>query len=107
MWSCRSQAFEFGAEGNDTARIECLDRIIATLDVVDADRLADAGDRQHAIEVTAKSGIIDEPPQVALEEAVVGGVEADKRDEQPHIGLRQPIAEEERTSAGEPLLEFV
>src|SRR5260370_1664751 len=51
-------------------------------------------------------GIVDDPPQVALEVAVIDRVEANERGEQPPVRLRDVLADEVAL-AREPPLELV
>ena len=65
-----------------------------------------AGSGDQPLEIGAEVRIVGDPPQVALELAVIGGVEAGEGDEHADVGLGQPLAEE-IGSGVEPALERV
>ena len=84
-----------GPSGTMRVGLRALDGIIAALDVVQVEGLAEGGNRDQAREIGAHIRVIGDAAQVALEEAVIGGVEARERHEDANVGLRKPVAEQE------------
>ena len=68
--------------------------------MVDIDRLAHAGKVEHALGVGRERRIVGKALAVALEQAVIGGVEADEGDEEADIGLGEGCARQERAAIG-------
>src|SRR3546814_8479525 len=82
------------AERDDAVRVDPLDGVVVALGVVEAERL---GDARHLIELAGKAGevrIVGDPPEIALEGAVIAGVEADQRDPEAPVSFGQPVADE-------------
>src|SRR5690606_28703913 len=93
----QSEVAEIGTIGHDTVRVERLDRIVALLDVVDIHRVADPRQVEHPLHIGGEIGVFGEAPQIALEQAMIGRVEADKGDEQTNVGLGKGWSKQERT----------
>ena len=77
-----------GTEGDNTGRIDVVvGDVIMALDVVEFDGVGDAVSLIEVFEIAEEVGVVDDPPEVALEMAVVYGVEAYEGDEQAPIGF--------------------
>ena len=63
--------------------------------MVDIDRFAHSLDGQHVPQEAAQCRVIRNAPQVALEQPVIGRVEADQRHEEPDVGLGEGLAQKE------------
>ncbi len=75
-----------GTKRDDTGRIDVVVRdVVMPLDVVEVDRVGDAVGLIEISQVAEEMGIVDDPPEVALEMAVVDGVEPYERDEEAPI----------------------
>ena len=75
-------------KGDDTGRIDVVvGDVVVALDVVEVDGVGDAVGLIEVFEVAEEVGIVDDPPEVALEMAMVDGVEAYEGDEQAPIGF--------------------
>src|SRR5690606_21013189 len=93
-------------KGDDTGGIEGFDRIVAPLDVVHAYRFPHTRQSEEARLVFGERRIVRQASQVALEQAVIGHVEAHKRNKQPDVGFGDAIAEQERAPIAKMRLEF-
>ena len=77
-----------GAKGDDAGRINVVvGDVIVPLDVVEVYGIGDAVGLIEVFEVTEEVGVVDNPPKVAFEMAVVDGVEAYEGNEQAPIGF--------------------
>ena len=61
--------------------------VVMPLDVVEVHGVGDAVGLIEVFEVAEEVGVVDDPPEVALEMAVVDGVEAYEGNEQAPIGF--------------------
>jgi len=68
--------------------------VVVALDVIEAHRVGDAGHMVELPQIIRQVRIIIEPPQVALEVAVVHRIEAKQRREQTPVGFGQRVADE-------------
>src|SRR5690606_22679479 len=81
--------------GHDAARVDgAMAPVIVPLDVLEVDGVGDSGLPVQVAREARQVGVVDEPPQVALEVPVVHGVEADEGGEQAPVGLREGVAGE-------------
>ena len=70
-----------GTERNDTGWIDVVvGDVVMPLDVVEVHGIGDAVGLIEVFEVAEEVGIVDDPPEVALEMAMVDGIEAHKGD---------------------------
>ncbi len=77
-----------GAKGDDTGWIDVVvGHVVMPLDVVEVHGVGDAVGLIEVFEVAEEVGVVDDPPEVAFEMAMVDGVEAYERDEQAPIGF--------------------
>src|SRR5580765_5217437 len=77
-----------GTKGDDSSRIDVVvSDVVVPLDVVEVHGVGDAVGLIEVFEVAEEVGIVDDPPEVALEMAMVDGVEAYEGDEQAPIGF--------------------
>ena len=77
-----------GTKGDDTGRIDVVvGDVVVPLDVVEVHGVGDAVGLIEVFEVAKEVWVIDDSPEVALEMAVVDGVEAHEGDEQAPIGF--------------------
>ena len=77
-----------GTKGDDTGRIDVVvGDVVMPLDVVEVHGVGNAVDLTEIFEVAEEVGVVDNPPEVALEMAMVDGVEAYERDEQAPISF--------------------
>ncbi len=84
----RRHEVELRAERDDAGRIHvALAAVIMPLDVIHVDGRGDAGLLIKIAQIVREVRIVDDTPQVALEMAVVDGIEAYERREQPQVGL--------------------
>ena len=68
------------ADRNDSSRINLSVRhVVMTLDVIEIDRVGDAGLLIQVHQIALQVWIIDDAAQVALEMAVVNRIEPDER----------------------------
>src|SRR5215472_12226737 len=79
-------------ERHDARGIERPDRVVAPFDVIEVYRLLHAWHGEDAPHIGSQVRVIDQPPQIALEQAMVGCVETHERDEQPNVGLGHALA---------------
>ena len=66
--------------------------MVSAPDVVQIDRIAQAWQGKHPAQVGRKTGVIGKLPQIALEQAMIGGIKAHQRDEGADIGFGKPCA---------------
>ena len=77
-----------GTKWDDTGRIDVVvGDVVMPLDVVEVDGVGDAVGLIEVFEVAEEVRVVDDPPEVALEMAVVDSVEAYEGDEQAPIGF--------------------
>ena len=77
-----------GTKGDDTGWIDVVVRdVVMPLDVVEVDGVGDAVGLIEVFEVAEEVRVVDDPSEIALEMAVVDGVEAHEGDEQAPIGF--------------------
>ena len=77
-----------GTKGDDMGWIDVVvGDVVMPLDVVEVDGVGDAVGLIEVFEIAEEVGVVDDPPEVALEMAVVDGVEAHEGDEQAPIGF--------------------
>ena len=77
-----------GAKGDDAGRINVVvGDVIVPLDVVEVYGIGDAVGLIEVFEVTEEVGVVDDPPKITFEMAVVDGVEAYEGNEQAPIGF--------------------
>ena len=77
-----------GTKGDDTGWIDVVvGDVVMPLDVVEVDGVGDAVGLIEVFEVAEEVRIVDDAPEVALEMAVIDGVEAHEGDEQAPIGF--------------------
>ena len=77
-----------GTKGDDTGRIDVVVcDVVMPLDVVEVHGVGDAVGLIEVFEVAEEVRVVNDPPDVALEVAVVDGVEAHEGDEQAPIGF--------------------
>lgn len=65
------------SDRDDAGGIERRHRVVSGIDVVEVDGFLHAGQAQDALHVGGKARVVGDAAQVSLEEAMVGGVEAD------------------------------
>ena len=71
----------------------------------EVDCIPHARQAKHAFHIGGKPRIIGDAPAVRLEQPMIGGIEADQRDEQPDVGFGEDVTEQELS--GEPCFEPV
>ena len=77
-----------GTKGDDTGWIDVVvGDVVMPLDVVEVDGVGDAVSLIEVFEVAEEVRVVDDAPEVALEMAVIDGVEAHEGDEQAPIGF--------------------
>ena len=77
-----------GTKGDDTGWIDVVVRdVVMPLDVVEVDGVGDAVSLIKVFEVAEEVRVVDDPSEVALEMAMIDGVEAHEGDEQTPIGF--------------------
>ena len=77
-----------GAKGDDTGWIDVVvGDVVMPLDVVEVHGIGDPVGLIEVFEVTEEVGVVDDPPKVTFEMAVVDGVEAYESNEQAPIGF--------------------
>ena len=104
----RRQEIELRAERHDAGRVHlALAAVIVPLDVVHVHGRGDAGLLVEIAQIVRQIGIVDDPPQVALEVAVIDGIETDERAEQPPVGLGDRRAPRDSAAATSRAFELV
>ena len=77
-----------GTEGDNTGWIDVVvGNVVMPFDVVEVYGFGNAVGLVEVFEEIKEVGVVDDPPEVALEMAVVDGVEAHEGDEQAPIGF--------------------
>ena len=77
-----------GTKGDDAGRIDVIvGDVVMPLDMVEVYSVGDAVGLIEVFEVAEEVWVVDDPPEVALEMAVVNGVEAYEGDEQAPVGF--------------------
>src|SRR5438105_7777995 len=90
----RSQV-ERGADRDDTRGIYLLVRhIIMALDVIEVHRFGNAIVLVKIAQIRPEMFVIDDAAHVALEMAVINGIEADEGGKETPIGFRHAVAEQ-------------
>src|SRR5699024_4293876 len=77
------------------------------LDVIDIHRLPHTWNSKHILQIAAEMIVVRQAAEVALEQAVIGGVETDQRHEQPDIRLGDPVPRQKDAAVVQKLLQFV
>lgn len=76
------------AKGDDSSRVDVVvGDVVMPLDVVEVHGVGDAVGLIKVFEVAEEVGVVDDPPEIALEMAVVDGIEAYEGDEQTPISF--------------------
>ena len=84
----RGREILVGAKRDDAGWIDVVvGDVVVPLDVVEVHGVGDPVGLIEVFEIAEEIGVVDDPPDVALEMAVVNGVEAYERDEQAPIGF--------------------
>ena len=82
-----------GPRGDDPLRVQVVvGRVVVALDLVERERLGDAGLLVEVLRVAEQVGVVDQPRAVAAEVRVVDGVEAQQRRQQAPVGLGDRVA---------------
>ena len=77
-----------GTKRDDTGRIDVVvGDVVMPLDMVEVHGVGDAVGLIEVFEVAEEVGVVDDPPEVALEMAVVDGIEAHESNEQAPISF--------------------
>jgi hypothetical protein len=79
--------------GNDAARIQRLDRIVAGLDVIRSDTGRERGHLQQSAQVVVHCRVGTQRPKVALEQTIIGQLETHEGDEGAELGPGGPAQE--------------
>src|SRR5215210_2519001 len=80
--------------------------VVVLLDVVHVDRLCDAWSLVEVLQIAPQVRVVHDTPQIALEVAVIDGVEANERGKEAPVGLRYAVATQE-APGGENLFPVV
>ena len=84
----RGRQILVGTEGDDMGRIDVVvSDVVMPLDVVEVHGVGNAVGLIEVFEVAEEVRVVDDPPEIAFEMAVVDGVEAHQGDEQAPIGF--------------------
>ena len=84
-----------GADWNDAGWIDAaVTLIIVVLNVVEVDRVGNAGSAIEISCIVGERGIVGDAPHVAFEVPEINRIETDKSGEQPDVGFGQPLAAE-------------
>ena len=84
---------QVGADRHDARRVQVrVAAVVVALDEVDVHGVGDAGHLIHVAHEPPEVRVVDDAAAVALEVAVVDGVEADQRREQANVGFGEPRA---------------
>ena len=76
------------AKGHNSSRVDvAVGDVVMPLDVVEVYGVGDAVGLIKVFEVTEEVGVVDDPPEIALEMAVVDGIEAYEGNEQTPISF--------------------
>ena len=77
-----------GTKGDDTGRIDVVvGDVVVPLDVAEVHGVGDAFGLIEVFQLVKEVRVVDDPPEVALEMAVVDDVEAYEGDEQTPVGF--------------------
>ena len=77
-----------GAKRDDASWIDVVvGDVVVPLDVVEVHGVGNSVDLIEIFEIAKEVGVVDDPPNVAFEMAMVDGVEAYEGDEQAPIGF--------------------
>ena len=91
----RGEEVELGPGRDDPARVDhVVRRVVVALDLVHRDRLRDPRLLVEVAGVRPEVRVVDDSPAVALEMAVVDGVEAHERRKEPPVGLGRLVPDE-------------
>ncbi len=91
-----SQLLKVGARRDDAGRVDvALHHVVVPLDVVEVDSISEARRLEEVARVRPQHRHLAELLAVALEVAVVHGVEAHQGDEEAHVGLGDGVAHQE------------
>ncbi len=85
-----------------TMRVGLISRVrhvVMALDVIEIDRLGDAGLLIQIHQITLQIWVIDDAPQIALEMPVINDVEPDERAEKSPIGFDDAVDRKENDSS--------
>ena len=86
----RFPQIKHGTNGNDAGGINFgVRHVVVALDVIEVDRVGDAWLLIEIHQIALQIWVIDDAPQVALEVAVINGVEPDERAEKVASRLRR------------------
>src|SRR5690606_21604228 len=75
------------ADGYDAVQRHVAQAVIAALDVVELHGAGNAGPLRQLAQIARESGIVCDVPQVAVERAMIGDVEAHERGEESPVRL--------------------
>src|SRR5690349_2893422 len=104
----RRREVQYRADRHDLRRVDgTMAHVIMAFDVIEPHG---PGDARKLIEIAREAPqvrVLVDVAQVALEVAVIDGVEADQRREEPYVGLGQPVAQQIAPAAAQPLLQPV
>ena len=91
----RALQIELRSQRDDAIRIDVLvAHVVMPLDVIEVHRLANTGRLVEIAHVAGKIQVVFDAAQVALEVAVVHGIETHERREQAPVRLGERIADE-------------
>ena len=71
-----------------------MSHIIMTFDMIEINRLGDAGPLIQVHQVTLEVGVIDDPADVAFEVTVIDDVKSNECAKEPPIGFNNAIVEQ-------------
>ena len=87
-----------GTEGDDSSRIDVVvGDVVVTFDVIEVYGVGDAVGLIEVFEVAEEVRVVDDPPEVALEMAVINDVEPNERAEQSPVSFDDPISKQVTT----------
>ncbi len=85
----RQREVEQRTDRHDAGRVDvAVAAVIVPLDVIETDGVGDARHLIKIAQIIPQIWIVDDAPQIAFEVAVIDGVEANERREQPPIRFR-------------------
>ncbi|CAM5550473.1 hypothetical protein SVIOM342S_06727 [Streptomyces violaceorubidus] len=91
----REPAGPIRAHGHDAGRVDAgVHLVVVALDVVEVDGVPEPGRLEEITDVGPQHRVLRQLPAVALEVAVVDGVEADQGREQPDLRLRDRVPDQ-------------
>src|SRR5262245_36945946 len=98
---------EFWSHGDDARGVDvAVGEVVVTFDVVEVDRVSNAGLLVEIEHVSVQIRIIHDAPQIALEVPVIHCVEPDEGAEKPPVCLRN-LPAKEIAMHGEPAVEII